>query len=79
MLFAIQLRQARSRFDTDELVVFLVRLASDFFAGSKGHQNELCVLSRKEHAPVIFIVQRVLLDVRNVSNHGSPQVDFCRP
>jgi hypothetical protein len=49
-----------------------MRFKPNLVSGLQRHQDQLRIRTREEHAPVIFVRQRVLLDTRQISNHESP-------
>jgi hypothetical protein len=55
--------------DMEELVVRLVHLLADLFAGLQGHEHELQVLARVEHAAVVGVLGREFLDVVDEALH----------
>jgi hypothetical protein len=49
--------------------VLLVRLHPDLLAGLQGHQHELRVAAREEHAAVILVSEGRLFDIGDITDH----------
>src|SRR5690606_32461326 len=70
VLFAAELDLAGSGFDTDELVVLVVRFEPDLLARLQRHQHELHVRAGEQYPAIVVVLERGLLDVGHVTGHS---------